>query len=104
MNKINTVKEYQELLAAPGRHIVKVSASWCGPCKVLSSIIDELMDEIKSKIVEVNADEAEEELLSILHVRNVPLLVFYDGDKEYARRVGVETKEGLMTLVNDTNS
>ena len=101
MNKINTVKEYQELLAIPGKHIVKVSASWCGPCKVLAATIDQLEDQIKEMFVEINADEAEEELLSLLHVRNVPLLVFYNSDQEYARRVGIETKEDLMTLINE---
>ena len=104
MNKINTVKEYQELLTTPGIHVIKVSASWCGPCKVLAATINELDDSIKEMFVEVNADEAEEELLNLLHVRNVPLLVFYNGDQEYARRVGIETKEGLITLINDNDS
>lgn len=104
MNKISTVKEYEELLNVPGRHVIKVSASWCGPCKALSNILEQLADEVKELIVEIDADKAEEELLSILHIRNVPLLIFYDGNQEYARRVGIETKDGILTLINDENS
>lgn len=104
MNKINTVKEYQNLLTTPGIHVIKVSASWCGPCKVLAATIDELDDSIKEMFAEVNADEAEEELLNLLHVRNVPLLIFYNGDQEGVRKIGIQSKEDLITLINDANS
>ena len=104
MNKISTIKEYREIITIPSKHIVKVSASWCGPCKVLSSMIQELDDELKQPFIEIDVDEAEPELIDLLHVRNVPLLIFYDGIKELSRHVGGLTKEDLMKLINDTNS
>jgi len=104
MIKINTVKEYKEIFNIPGVHVIKVSASWCGPCRTLTSIIEELPDEIKSKFIEVSADEAEEDLLDLLHVRNIPLLIFYNNGIEYNRKIGVETKENLLELINDTDS
>ena len=104
MNKISTVKEYKEIFDVPGIHIIKVSASWCGPCRTLASTIEELPDEIKSKFIEVSADEAEDELLDLLHVKNIPLLICYNNGVEYNRKIGVDTKENLLELINDTNS
>lgn len=95
MIQIKTISEYQELLSQPGKHVVKVFASWCGPCKVLANIINELEDSIKNTFVEVNADEADD-LIQQLNVRNVPVLIFYDGSKEYNRLIGAVTKDKII--------
>ena len=60
MNRITTVSEYQELLSQPGKHVIKIFASWCGPCKVLANVINGLEDSIKNTFVEVDADEADD--------------------------------------------
>ena len=101
MNKITTVSEYQNLLSQPGKHIIKVLASWCNPCKVLTSLIDTLDDSIKSLFVEIDADEAEDDLVSILNVRNVPVLIFYNQDKEIERLVGAQKKEKVLDVIEN---
>ena len=100
MNKIITLSEYQNLLEKPGKHIIKVSASWCNPCKVLAKTIDTLDEEFRDLFVEVDADEAESELLVKLNVRNVPVLIFYDQDTEFNRTVGAVTKDKIMSILN----
>lgn len=104
MNKIKTVEEYRNLITIPGKHIVKVSASWCGPCRTLSSMIQELDDELKQPFIEIDVDEAEPDLVDLLHVRNIPLLIFYKGSEEVLRTVGGFTKDELLNLINDTYS
>lgn len=101
MNKITTVSEYQNILSQPGKHIVKVSASWCNPCKVLTSMIDTFDDSIKSLFIEIDADEAEDDLVSILNVRNVPVLIFYNKDKEMERLVGAQKKEKILDIIEN---
>lgn len=101
MNKITTVSEYQNILSQPGKHVIKVSASWCNPCKVLASIIDTFDDSIRSLFVEIDADEAEDDLVSILNVRNVPVLIFYNQDKEIERLVGAQKKEKILDVIEN---
>ena len=104
MKKIVTTNEYNGLLSTPGKHVIKVSAEWCNPCKVLASNIEELPEDLKKFFVEIDADESEETLIELLKVRNIPTLIFYNNGVEYKRVNGVKTVEELTNLLNDTQS
>ena len=68
---------------------------------MLTSLIDTLDDSIKSLFVEIDADEAEDDLVSILNVRNVPVLIFYNQDKEIERLVGAQKKEKVLDVIEN---
>lgn len=68
---------------------------------MLASIIDTFDDSIKSLFVEVDADEAEDDLVSTLNVRNVPVLIFYNQDKEIERLVGAQKKEKILDIIEN---
>ena len=104
MKKISTLNEYQDLLNQSGVHVIKVSASWCNPCRTLASRINDLSDSIKNLFVEIDVDEAEDQLLDILKVRNVPVLIFYNGAKEADRLVGAQTKDAILSILEDTTN
>lgn len=99
MNRITTLNEYNNLINSPGTHIIKVSASWCNPCKTLSANIEQLEDSIKNLFVEVDADEAEDSLIAKLNVRNVPVLIFYYDGAEYRRLVGLNALEEILSII-----
>lgn len=65
--------------------ILKFSAEWCGPCKSLSKILADA----EIQYTEVNIDE-DPELAAEHKVRNVPTLIYKDGDSEIGRMVGVK--------------
>jgi thioredoxin 1 len=71
-----------------GRVLVKFSASWCSPCKVLASIIDNNPPSIP--VVEVDIDE-DPELATKYKVRGVPTLVVVEDGEEVKRKVGLIT-------------
>lgn len=100
MKKITKLSEYQDLLNQPGKHIIKISASWCNPCKTLASTIQTLDQDVQDLFVEIDVDEAEEDLINNLNVRNVPVLIFYDGNKEYNRTVGAVTKDKILLCIS----
>lgn len=65
-------------------HIEKFGASWCGPCKVLDKTLEKVTGvDIQKYDVDQFEDLAEER-----GVRNVPALIFWDGDKEVDRLIG----------------
>lgn len=99
MKKIKSTSEYQDLLNQSGKHVIKISASWCNPCKTLASTIESFEQSTKDLFVEVDVDEAEDDLINILNIRNVPVLIFYDGNKEFNRLVGAQTKDKILSIL-----
>ena len=103
MNKITTLDEYNNLINSPGIHIIKVSASWCNPCKTLGENIDRLKDSIKKLFTEIDVDEAEDSLIAKLNIRNVPVLIFCKNGGEYRRLVGLKTLEEISSIIELEN-
>ena len=79
--------------------VLKFSASWCGPCKMLSMTIAGIKDEIPFPIEEIDIDE-NSEMAQKFSIRGVPTIVLVDGDKEVKRKVGVMTSPELKTFLN----
>lgn len=74
-------------------------ASWCGPCKMLSPIVDEIAEEvIDVKIGKVNVDE-EPELAREFGVMSIPTLVVIKDGKVAATSVGVKPKGDILAMI-----
>ncbi|MEG0805549.1 MAG: thioredoxin [Lachnospiraceae bacterium] len=75
-------------------------ASWCGPCKMLSPIVDEVAEEVGKnvKVVKVNVDD-EPELAKKFQVMSIPTLVVMKDGKVDQRTVGVQPKETILDMV-----
>jgi len=78
--------------------ILKFSAGWCGPCKMLSMTIAGIRDEIPYPIEEIDID-VNSELAQSYGVRGVPTMVLIDRDTEVRRKVGALTSAELKTFV-----
>ena len=78
-------------------------ASWCGPCKMLAPVIDDLAGQYAGKAVvgKVNVDE-EQELAIRYGVMSIPTVIFFKDGKEIDRKVGV-MPAGAYTQVLDAN-
>ena len=75
-------------------------APWCGPCKIMNPIIDEIEKELGDKIsVErINVDE-ESEKASSYGVMSIPTYIIIKDEKEVGRKVGVTQKAELLKLI-----
>jgi thioredoxin 1 len=77
--------------------LVDFHATWCGPCKSLAPVIDEIARDYegKLKVVKCDVDEAQD-TASSLGIMSVPTLIVFKGGKETHRRVGGAPKSALL--------
>ena len=80
--------------------VIDVYATWCGPCKQMSPIIDELATELAGtcKILKLNIDE-ERDLAVQYNVSSIPTFVFIKGGELVAKETGSMSKEGLKNKI-----
>ena len=89
-----------EVLKAKTPVLVDFFTTWCGPCKALAPVVDEVAKELsgKLKVVKVDLDEAMD-LAATLGITSVPTLVLFDGGKEATRRTGSGPKRDILAFV-----
>ncbi len=80
--------------------LVDFYADWCGPCKMMSPIIDELSAEVgdSAKIYKVNVD-AEPMLAAKFDILSIPTIIVFKEGKEASRTLGVQSKNDLIDRI-----
>lgn len=92
----------REAVQASGKVLIDFWASWCGPCRMLSPIVDEIAEENHPglKVCKVNVDE-ESELAEQFQVMSIPTLIVLRDGKTAAAAVGVQPKDAILDLVKN---
>ncbi len=87
-----------EVLQAEGKVLVDFWASWCGPCKMLSPIVDEVANEVSGlKVCKINVDE-EPALARKYKVMSIPTLIVFENGQPVNQNVGFISKEQVIAL------
>ena len=96
VKKLNTQNFANEVLNTSGTVLVDFYADWCGPCKMVSPIVDEIAAERTDITVgKLNVDESNS-LAAKYNVMSIPTLIVFKVGKENARIIGFSPKEAIL--------
>ena len=92
---------FDKAIAAGGITMVDFWASWCGPCRMLAPVIDDLAGKYEGKAVigKVNVDD-EQALAMQYGVMSIPTVIFFKDGKELDRKVGVMPAEAYTAILD----
>ena len=97
LKKLNNENFESVILNCSGAALVDFYADWCGPCKMVSPIVDEIADECTDITVgKVNVDESNT-LAVQYNVASIPTLIVFKDGKEHTRMVGYRSKEDILS-------
>ncbi|MBR1510678.1 MAG: thioredoxin [Bacteroidales bacterium] len=101
MAKVATNTNFEQLITSDKLVVVDFWATWCGPCRMLSPILDEVAEEMADKIevVKVNVDDADE-IAAQFRIMSIPTLLFFKDGKVVDKTVGAMPKPTLIEKIN----
>lgn len=88
-------------LISDGITLIKAGANWCGPCKAMEPIIEEISNEFPSvKIGKIDVDE-NSEVPTRLGIRNIPTILLYKNGTIVERKTGLLSKQQLKSMLDN---
>ncbi len=94
-------EDFQKVVNKDGLVLVDFFATWCGPCKMLAPVLEELSSEDKeTSFVKLDIDEYRKQAIDA-GIKAVPTLVLFKDGKEVARVSGYQPKDKLITWLSE---
>lgn len=89
-----------EVMSSDKTVLIDFWTEWCGPCRMMSPVIDEIADEVNDvKVCKVNVDEASD-LASMFGIESIPTLIVIKNGQTVNKSIGLISKEQVLSLIN----
>ncbi len=96
-----TKENYSEVISQELPVVIDFWAEWCGPCRAISPIIEDLASEYEGRVVIAKCDvEENEDIVMQYGVRNIPTIIMLKGGQMVDKQVGATTKDALKTKID----
>ena len=103
IREISNVNEYKEIINTKGSIIcVKFSASWCGPCRVLTDTIKNIDTEKVNDVIfaEINIENEEfDNICAELSIRGIPVLAYYKDGELKDKTTGLQSADAIISKI-----
>ena len=100
MKKLEWGESLDEIVKTNDIVLIDFYADWCGPCVMLKPILKKVAEEAKNVLFLAIDVEVHKELARTFSVTSIPLLVVYKGGVEVARKIGFQTHDQIISLLN----
>ena len=98
---IGSEEAFDQLIAGDTPVLVDFWATWCGPCRMVAPILDELADQFGEKLIVAKVDVDEQgELAQRFRVMNIPTLMLFKQGQLVDKAIGARPKAALEQMVN----
>ena len=99
---IESESQLKEIIENTDRVLVDFYADWCGPCKMMMPLLEDLQDIVAGKFtfVKVNVNDLSE-LTSEYKIRNIPSLLLFQNGQQIASHSGSMTKIELLRFISN---
>ncbi|WJY90770.1 thioredoxin [Corynebacterium confusum] len=102
VKEVTTDNFRSEVIEAGKPVVVDFWADWCGPCKKLSPLLDEIAEELGDKVgvVKVNVEE-QRNLAAMFQIMSLPSVLIFNNGEKVEEFAGLRSKEDILSKINN---
>ena len=94
--------EFDDFVKSESKVVVDFYADWCGPCKVLGPVVEEVAKELKDTVIFAKVDvDDNQELAQRFQIMSIPTIIYFKDGQQVHRTNGARSKEDLVKEVKE---